>query len=601
MTFEIDKIEVLLYGTSILSVDGAELSQYIDHLDNCEYVSEETSGRFVSTTEDPAIYFNEMLNKVVRENVVEFLREEEVPDLFVFLVVIGLFLQLIATLKMCEMNSQRSDALKKKDIIGVAIGEVLLCIGVVIVYAWRYLVTNFAGVDMTEIVYHLNTSLDGSNMTTFTVAFMRGVEILLAVLAVVLLGMYFLKKLGNNVVKIFTRCLMGIGIVLAVFGTYKAFAQLKLADYIKYSMKKTTIYEEYYVDGREVELTFPEEKRNLIYIYLESMETTYADVANGGDMENNLIPELTDLAEENINFSAEGLNGGYTLSGTTFTTGGMVAQTSGMPINTAILGTNYNLDGEHYLLPGVWTLGDVLEEEGYNQVLMVGSDGSFGGRSLYFQGHGDYEIYDHDKVKSVGWLDSDYMVWWGYEDQKLIEFAKTEILELAEKEEPFNFTMLTADTHFTAGYRCELCGDEYAEENQYSDVIACSSSQIAGFVEWIKEQDFYENTTIVISGDHLTMDSEYMEEYMLDSDYPRRTYVTIINPAEGCEEIEREFSTLDIYPTTLAAMGVSIEGDRLGMGVNLFSETPTLYEEYGAEYLNAEFLKNSDLYQTLIY
>jgi phosphoglycerol transferase len=331
------------------------------------------------------------------------------------------------------------------------------------------------------------------------------------------------------------------------------------------------------------------------------MEITYADTANGGDMEDNLIPELTALSEENINFSKEGLNGGYALSGTTFTTGGLVAQTAGVPLNTAILGTNYNLDGEYYLLPGVWNLGDILEQEGYHQVLMVGSDGNFGGRSLYFRGHGDYEIYDHDKVMSIGWLPSGYMEWWGYEDAKLVEFAKVEIQNLAAEGEPFNFTMLTADTHFTAGYYCELCDDEY--DSQYSNVIACSSRQIAGLVEWIKEQDFYENTTIVISGDHLTMDSNYMEGNMVDMDYPRRTFFTIINAPESCVEKERErdFSTIDIYPTTLAALGVTIEGDRLGLGVNLFSDIPTLYEEFGEDYLNAEFLKNSDFYRTLIY
>ena len=33
----------------------------------------------------------------------------------------------------------------------------------------------------------------------------------------------------------------------------------------------------------------------------------------------------------------------------------------------------------------------------------------------------------------------------------------------------------------------------------------------------------------------------------------------------------RDFSTLDFFPTTLASLGVQIEGDRLGLGTNLFS------------------------------
>jgi hypothetical protein len=97
------------------------------------------------------------------------------------------------------------------------------------------------------------------------------------------------------------------------------------------------------------------------------------------------------------------------------------------------------------------------------------------------------------------------------------------------------------------------------------------------FVQWIKEQDFYENTTIVISGDHLTMDSEFLAD--IDPEYTRTVYNCIINSAvQPVQEKNREFGTYDMYPTTLAAMGVKIDGDRLGLGTNLFSDKKTLTE-----------------------
>ncbi|MDE6635518.1 MAG: hypothetical protein K2K09_02800, partial [Lachnospiraceae bacterium] len=81
--------------------------------------------------------------------------------------------------------------------------------------------------------------------------------------------------------------------------------------------------------------------------------------------------------------------------------------------------------------------------------------------------------------------------------------------------------------------------------------------------------------------------------------YDRRTYFTIINPADSLEDkaTYRRFSTLDIYPTSVAALGAQIEGNRLGLGVNLFSEEPTLVEEMGLSELNIELLKNSKYYQ----
>ena len=45
-----------------------------------------------------------------------------------------------------------------------------------------------------------------------------------------------------------------------------------------------------------MKLIFPKEKRNLIHIYLESIETTYLSKELGGYMKTNLMPELTQLA-----------------------------------------------------------------------------------------------------------------------------------------------------------------------------------------------------------------------------------------------------------------------------------------------------------------
>ena len=53
---------------------------------------------------------------------------------------------------------------------------------------------------------------------------------------------------------------------------------------------------------------------------------------------------------------------------------------------------------------------------------------------------------------------------------------------------------------------------------------------------------------------------------------------------------------MDLFPTTLAAMGCTIPGDRLGLGTNLFADTPTLMEELGEETLEKEMTKYSRYY-----
>ena len=58
----------------------------------------------------------------------------------------------------------------------------------------------------------------------------------------------------------------------------------------------------------------------------------------------------------------------------------------------------------------------------------------------------------------------------------------------------------------------------------------------------------------------------------------------------------RDFSTMDMFPTTLAALGVQIDGNRLGLGTNLFSGQKTLPEKLGRGYINQELKKNDKEY-----
>lgn len=376
-------------------------------------------------------------------------------------------------------------------------------------------------------------------------------------------------------------------IALVIFG-----ARIHMFSYMKAGTTESEFIQTHYAKPGSVSLQFPEQKRNLVYIFLESMESTYADPSAGEMITDCYIPELEELAEKNLNFSHEsGLGGALSYPGTTWTAAAMVAQTSGVVIKVSLEADTYGA-GDVFL-PGATSIGQILEEQGYNQVLLLGSNAEFHGREIYFSEHGNYEILDVEALKASNRLPEDYSEWWGFEDEKLFSYAREELTRLAAAGALFNFTMLTADTHFPDGCRCRLCEDVY--EAPYANVLACSSRQVAEFVDWIREQPFYENTTIVISGDHLTMDAGFMED--IDPDYTRTVYNCFINSAiSPLKEKNRQFGTFDMFPTTLAAMGVKIEGDRLALGTNLFSGEKTLTEQFGFEYLVEELQKQSDFY-----
>ena len=375
---------------------------------------------------------------------------------------------------------------------------------------------------------------------------------------------------------------------------------IELDEYLKAVSDTTDLYDEYYQDPQTTQITFPAEKRNLIYIFLESMETAYLSTELGGASDSNLIPELAQLAQENVNFSfTDTLGGFYAPSGTTWTVGALVAQTSGVPLKTppGVDQNYYGHDGNY--LPGLTTIMDVLHDNGYYQALMLGSIGTYAARQQYFYRHGVDQVYDLYCAQEDGIVPQDYFVWWGMEDKYLFEYAKQELTQIAAQDEPFAFSMLTVDTHHVGGYVCEYCQDTY--EEQYQNVISCSSRQVYDFIEWCSQQDFYDNTTIVICGDHPSMDHDYFTRNV-DETYDRTVYNCFINAAADASNTQnRVFTSLDIFPTTLAAMGCQIGGDRLGLGTNLFSDRQTLAEEIGLSQLDEELAKTSLYYSQNFY
>ena len=366
---------------------------------------------------------------------------------------------------------------------------------------------------------------------------------------------------------------------------------LGVSGYLLDSSTESNYIEDNYVDPRTVTLTFPERRRNLIFIWLESVESTFADGTSGGAFPENVIPELTALAERGESFAGDrgGVNGAYSVTGTTWTMGALFAHTSGLPLKIPL--SESSMDSQTTFFPGVTTLGDILAENGYRQAFLLGSDADFAGRELYFKEHGDYDIWDYDYSIAAGEIPEDYYVWWGYEDERLFEFAKRHLTELAASDEPFNLSLLTVDTHFPDGWVCDLCEEEF--DDPYSNVMACSSRQTADFVAWLERQPFYENTTVVLCGDHITMNVGYCDG--IDPGYRRHAYAVILNGAaeNAAPERFRDFSSMDLFPTTLAALGVEIEGGRLGLGVDLYSGADTLVERDGFDEVDAQLRRRS--------
>lgn len=499
-----------------------------------------------------------------------------------------------------------------KKLRGVKVSALLalgLLAGNLLFFLTIWMASKYDKVTLDQFIYQMKSSAAGANRSITNSAVIRvGVfGVAATILELVLYKLCsgnvrqslrqssaYIRFRATGFARFVSRRALALTLAVLIFSMTLFTVKLDLLQFVSAAATESEFTEDHYVDPALAQLTFPEQKRNLIYIFLESMENTFGETEAGGPIYDNFIPELTLLAEENVNFSNDDrLGGALSFSGTTWTAAALVTQTSGLNVQVPLDAEYFG--GENGYMPGVVSLGEILEAQGYNQTLLVGSDADFGGRESYFREHGNYNIVDTKVLKSRGWLPEDYKVWWGFEDAKLFGAAKLELSALASQGEPFNFTMLTCDTHFPDGYHCQVCRDEYPE--QYPTVARCSSRMVYDFILWIQQQPFYENTTIILCGDHLTMDPDFMQE--VDENYQRTIYNCIINaPLEPVQEKNREFGTYDMFPTTLAALGVQIEGDRLGLGTNLFSDRQTLCEMYGFEVLDWELQKRSEFYNT---
>lgn len=468
---------------------------------------------------------------------------------------------------------------------------IMALVGIIALVACRWYGQHYCA-GFEEILVTVTSPLKGTDTTAIKDGFATCVPPVallfgLFVLPAVLWYRIGAKKAHSKTKTIADNLFVAAGCVILLSGLLYVDRHFGISDYAIAKTQQTDVYQKYYVDPDDISITNSGTKKNLILLYVESLETSYASFEEGGGQDINYIPQLTQLAKEEVNFTDDGLLGGFhNTMGSSWTAGALFSSTAAVPYPT---GTAVNVQADSFAL-GVTGLYDILARDGYSQYYMCGSDAYFGGRSSYYQSHGDLTIYDLNTAKKEGFIGEDYHVWWGMEDTKLYSYAKEKILAAAEKEEPFSFTMLTVDTHFPSGYICAECGDSYPTVAE--NVVSCADRQATEFVNWCRQQDFFEDTIIVVTGDHPRMDKPMPKD---TPSYQRTCYAVFVNcDDKTADSKNRLYTQLDMLPTTLGAMGYDIEGDCIGLGVNLFSGKETLAEQLGFDTLNAELTKSSD-------
>ena len=195
---------------------------------------------------------------------------------------------------------------------------------------WYFQVYGNIGFD--ALFYTLFTDFSGVQGGLVLSWVVRGLlpTILCTALVFVLLFVIFYKKGKEKGEQAFFKMrIVSLALIIVLFALCfgDASSRSGLTAWVLNSVIKSDIYETEYVDPKDVEIKFPEQKRNLIYIFLESMETTFMPEDKGGANKDNCLPNLYNLAKDNVNFSHNSsVGGGRDIYGATWTAAAMTAR-----------------------------------------------------------------------------------------------------------------------------------------------------------------------------------------------------------------------------------------------------------------------------------
>ena len=331
-----------------------------------------------------------------------------------------------------------------------------------------------------------------------------------------------------------------------------------------------------------------EDPPNLLLLYLESVERTYADRERFGDA----YADLDAIGENGLVYE-----GVYQIDNTGWTMAGMIASQCGAPLMPAGLLHDRQFSPLETVVPGVDCLGDLLSEQGYRLTYMGGASTAFAGKGLFYKDHGFDTVLGREDLQPR-LDDPDYLNNWGLYDDSLYDFTMEEVRRLNEEDGPWGLVNLSLNAHAPSGYPARRCldrqGDFDGEDILYS--VECIAWLARDLLERLESEALLENTLVVLVSDHLTMRVSAWEQ-LIQSE--RDNTFMLLGPDIPIGRQTREASMVDVFPTLLEAMGFTIDWHRAGLGVSLLSDEPTLIEEHGMEFVNARMREENALQQRL--
>ena len=225
---------------------------------------------------------------------------------------------------------------------------------------------------------------------------------------------------------------------------------------------------------------------------------------------------------------------------------------------------------------------------------MNGPSVTFAGVDKFLKSHGYTETYGKEEwVASNKYKDKDFN-YWGLQDDDLFLEARIKLDQLIRDKNLFNLTLLTVNTHGPDGFLSESCRRNGGRN--FTDIIKCTSAEVASFIKYIKDMGYDSNTDIVILGDHLSIPNPVIES--LKSDPDRSIYNLIVTKSDFAKSREKILH-FDLPPTILDLVGIKVDGGKFGLGYSAMDIADVVPPESRLEDMHRDLLNISPEYMNL--
>ena len=436
----------------------------------------------------------------------------------------------------------------------------------------------FGDVTAEQVFFHLVNALAEVNETLFYLFYQGCIQILgptiIATFVICFLDILFPRKGDiHRCLKQFKNSKWNLLLSAVFLISMLCFCEhtIHFGQWIRNKNRPSLLYEKYFITADTAQVYF-KQKKNVILIYMESMENSYHNSVFHGE---DLAPNLKKLEDNNTYFI-----GHDQVVGTDFTAAGIFSGLCGSPL--AVPFSPRKTDGYKYFPPKVKCIPQIFVDNGYSTHYLMGSSGAMGDIDHILKQSGIqnvtalFELRKQNLLKEKTWGDSS----WGMKDSALFEIAKTRLLELGGKDQPFFYGISTIDTHYPGEFfDASYCKKKYGD---FSDVVLCSDKIISEFVNWVEHQSFSKNTVIILIGDHLAPRNSCVSK--ITPSFHRSVINIFIHPAVEPVSKYRLFTSVDFAPTILAAAGGIVKKNAFGLGRNLFSDESTLYELFRTDF-----------------